>query len=133
MWTVQGAGSDIWGTSDQFHYVWQSLAANGTVSAHVTSQTNTSGWAKAGVMLRLSSDPAAPFYAAFVTPSNGLAVQYRATAGANASQASLITGNTPVYLQIARTGTTFTAYTSTDGIVWTAVPGSSITLASLSG
>ena len=133
VWTVQGAGSDIWGTSDQFHYAWQSLAGDGTVSTHVTSQTNTSAWAKAGVMLRLSSDPAAPFYALYVTPSNGLSVQYRATAGASASQAALISGNPPVYFQIARAGTNFTAYTSTDGITWTLVPGSKVTLASLSG
>src|SRR5206468_11474085 len=54
-WTIQGGGNDIWGMADQFHFVSQALAANGRVSARVVSQTNTTGWAKAGVMLRQSS------------------------------------------------------------------------------
>jgi len=61
-WTVAGGGGDIWGTSDQFHYVWQTVAGNGTASAHVTSQTVTGSSAKAGVMFRASTDPGAPFY-----------------------------------------------------------------------
>src|SRR5881275_2432731 len=61
-WTVKGAGGDIWNTSDQFHFVWQSLAADGSIAAHVLSQMNTDGWAKAGVMLRQSTDAASPYY-----------------------------------------------------------------------
>ena len=45
----------------------------------------------------------------------------------------LITGAAPTYLEIARAGSTFTAYTSPDGSTWTAVPGSSVTVASLTG
>jgi len=30
---LEGAGNDIWNASDQFHFVWQSLAADGSVSA----------------------------------------------------------------------------------------------------
>ncbi|MGZ3639326.1 MAG: hypothetical protein ACXVCX_15975, partial [Ktedonobacterales bacterium] len=133
VWTVQGAGSDIWGSSDQFHYVWQSMPGNGTFSVRVTNQTNSSGWAKAGVMLRLSNNPAAPFYALYITPGNGLSVQYRATAGVNANQLVNVAGAAPVYLRVSRSGTTFTAYTSTDGVTWTALAGSTITLSSLSG
>src|SRR5258708_9643566 len=71
-WTIQAGGSDIYGTSDQFHFVSQALAADGSVSAHVVSQQNTSSWAKAGVMLHQSSDPASMYYAVFVTPGNGI-------------------------------------------------------------
>src|SRR5262249_12603373 len=28
-WTVQGSGNDVWGTFDQFHFVWQPLATGG--------------------------------------------------------------------------------------------------------
>src|SRR5207248_10997888 len=85
-WTVQGTGYDIWNASDQFHFVWQSLAADGSASAHILSQTNTSTWAKAGVMLRQSTDPGSPYYVALVTPGNGIVVQYRTTQGGNAIQ-----------------------------------------------
>ncbi len=61
-WSVSGGGGDIWGTADSFHLVNQTLAADGTVTAHVTAQSNTSVWAKAGVMLRGTTDPGSPYY-----------------------------------------------------------------------
>jgi hypothetical protein len=132
-WTVQGAGGDIWGASDQFHFDYQSLPGDGAASAQVTSQTNTDGWAKAGVMLRASADAGAAYYAAFVTPGNGVVVQLRSAAGASATQVVQITGAVPAYLKVARAGTTFTAYTSADGVTWTPVAGSVVTLANVSG
>jgi outer membrane protein assembly factor BamB len=127
-WTVQGGGTDIFGTADQFHYIYQSLAGSGSISAHADSQTNTSAWAKAGVMLRQTSDPGSPFYDAVVTPGNGIVVQYRATQGGGSSQKAAIGGVAPAYLLVADAAGTFTAYTSNDGATWTAIPGSSVTL-----
>jgi hypothetical protein len=98
------------------------------VSARVISQTNTSQWAKAGVMLRQSSAANAAFYAAFVTPGNGLTVQYRTAAGATAQEAVRLHGTVPVYLKVAHSGSVYTAYTSSDGSTWTAISGSSVTL-----
>jgi len=127
-WTVRGAGGDIWGTADQFHFVWQALTGNGNMHARVTNQTNTSSWAKAGVMLRGSFDRRAPYYFAFVTPGHGISVQFRATFGASATQAINRAGITPAYLEVLRAGNTYTAFVSTDGVQWTAVAGSSVTL-----
>jgi hypothetical protein len=127
-WTVQGAGSDIFGTADQFHYVWQTLPGDGGVSAQVVSQTNTSSWAKAGVMLRQTTDPGSAYYAVYVTPSNGIAVQYRKSQGGGAVQLATLTGTVPTYLKVSRTGTTFTAYASSDGVTWTPIAGSSVTM-----
>jgi hypothetical protein len=128
-WTVQGSGYDIWNGTDQFHYAWQSLTGDGSLSAHLTFQINSSAWAKAGVMLRASTDPGAPFYALFVTPVNGMVVDYRASQGANAAQAApALSGGVPAYVRVARAGGTFSAYTSSNGITWTLVPGSSVNL-----
>ncbi len=127
-WTVLAGGSDIWGTFDQFHYAWQSSSSNGSVSARVTSQTTTDPWAKAGVMLRQTSDPSSPYYALFVTPGNGIVVQYRATQGDITHQPVPISGTTPTYLKVSRSGTSFSAYTSTNGTTWTLVAGSTVTL-----
>ncbi len=131
-WTIQAGGTDIFGISDQFHFAWQTLSADGSVSARVVSQTNSSSWAKAGVMLRQSSDPGSPYYAVLVTPGNGIVVQYRKAQGGNTTQIAAIAGTVPVYLAVARSGTIYTAYTSSDGVNWTAVAGSSVTL-SMSG
>lgn len=131
-WSLLGGGGDIWAMADAFHYVSEPLAANGSISAHVTAQANTSAWAKAGVMLRVTTDPASPYYAAFVTPSNGIVVQWRSAQGGGSTQIST-TGTVPVYLEVVRTGTSFTAYTSANGTTWTAVPSSTVTLANITG
>ena len=84
-------------------------------------------------MIRDSFDPGSPYYAVYVSPGNGVLVQSRDAAGDNSVQETSIPGNTPVYLQITRTGTTFTAATSTDGVNWTPIAGSSASLPSLTG
>src|SRR6185312_12940603 len=115
-WTVQGSGYDVWNADDQFHYVWQSLPGDGSVSAQVTAQSNTDPWAKAGVMVRVSTDPGASFYAVFVTPGNGIVVDYRAGQSSNVIQAgSTLSGTVPAYLRVTRAGSIFTASTSKNG------------------
>jgi outer membrane protein assembly factor BamB len=127
--TLKGAGQDIWGVADQFRFVWQQMAGNSTISAHILAQTNTNSQAKAGIMLRSSIDANAPYYAAFVTPGAGLIVQYRSVPGLDTH--IFATDNkisAPIYLQVARWNNIFTTYTSTDGVNWTPVAGSSIAI-----
>ncbi len=131
VWAVMGSGADIAGASDQFHFVWQPLAGNGSVSARVTGQTGTGTFAKAGVMIRADTTAGAPFYDAVVEPRGGtnLQVQYRPTAGATVVAVTDVAGPLPAYVRVTRVGDTFTAYTSTDGLAWVAVPGTAITFA----
>jgi outer membrane protein assembly factor BamB len=131
-WNVTGFGNDIWGTADSFHFVNQPLAADGSISAQIVSQTNSSAWAKGGLMMRLTTDPGSPYYAVFATPGNGIAVQWRSAQGGTTSQVSTA-GTVPLYVKIARSGTSYSAYTSPDGSTWTLVPGSTVTLANLAG
>jgi hypothetical protein len=132
-WTIQGGGPDIWGTADAFHFVWQSLPGDGSVSTAVTSLSASDPNAKAGVMIRGSTDPAAPYYAAYVTQGNGVVVQIRTGQAVAATQIATLSGTTPVYLKVTRTGTTFSAATSSDGVTWTPVSGSSISIPNLGG
>src|SRR2546429_7260833 len=61
-----------------------------------------------------------------LTPGNGIAVQYRPSAGAAVVHVlSGVGGPAPVYLQAARAGNVFTTYTSNDGLSWTVLPGRS--------
>jgi outer membrane protein assembly factor BamB len=131
-WSVTGGGSDIWGSADAFHFVWQPLAADGSITARVFSQTSSSAWAKGGLMMRASTDPGSPYYAIFATPGNGIVVQWRALQGSNTGQVATA-GTAPVFLEVTRTATTFSAATSPDGTTWTPVPGSSVSLPNLSG
>ncbi len=132
--------------ADQFHFISQPLAADGTVTARVVTSSNGGTWAKGGVMLRASAgdpDPSAPYYGVFMTPNNGSAatgvdVQWRATEGASTNQI-LVNGALPNYLRIVRwtdtsaSVTYYQAQTSPDGTTWTAVPGSLQPMASLTG
>jgi hypothetical protein len=127
-WTINAGGADITGTSDQFRYVWQTLSGDGSVVAHVASQANTSTGAKAGPMFRAGTDPGAPEYSVLVSPGQGIKVQVRKTQGGNTSKLANPTGTVPAYLKITRSGSTFTAYTSADGVTWTLIPGSTATL-----
>jgi len=127
-WTVTGGGQDIGGTADQFHFVWQGLPGNGSVSARVVSQTITGPWTKAGVMVRADTTASAPFYAVVLIGTT-FQVDIRATAGGGMVNPAGTTSATPAYFKITRAGDTFTAYTSGDGVSWAVVPNSRFTFA----
>ncbi len=124
VFTLQGAGIDIWGTYDQFQYAYQSLNGDGSIIARVTSQTNTDPWAKAGVMIKESATANANYVMMAVTPGNGLDMQY--TFNGNVYGGTYTFPN--VWLKVSRAGNTFTAYKSTDGTSWTTVGSTTVTM-----
>jgi hypothetical protein len=133
LWTFTAGGADIWGTQDAFDYTCQTLSlGSGSISARVASLSTSNAWAKTGPMLRTTLDPGSPYYGVFVTPGNGVAVQWRSAQGGNTSQVR-IAGVVPLYLQALQTGTTFSAFTSQDGQTWTLVPNSTVTIDALGG
>jgi len=56
-WTVQGSGADIWGTSDSFQFVHQTMTDSGRVEARISDLQNTNPFAKVGVMVRAGLGP----------------------------------------------------------------------------
>src|SRR5258705_12583263 len=79
--TVEGAGADIWGNSDQFRYVYQQVTGDIDIRAHVVSLENTNAWAKAGLMLRETPAANAAHTSLVVTGANGTLFFQRATTG----------------------------------------------------
>jgi hypothetical protein len=118
IFVVQAAGTDISGTADQFRFVYQTLDGDGEIVARVESLDRTHPWAKAGVMIRdeLTADARHAFM--MVTAEKGLAFQRRYREGGAAVQLDTGTGTTPHWLKLRRTGSTFSAYSSTDGTKW---------------
>ncbi len=116
--TVYGSGADIFGTSDEFHFMYQTLDSDGEIVARITSQTDTDAWAKAGVMIRESLGANASYAFAALTPSNGVNFQARSATGANATGISSIGNTAPTWIKVARVGDTFTASYSSDGVAW---------------
>lgn len=128
VFTVKGGGNDIWGTNyatlDQSHYVSQPLSGDGSIVARVTAQTNTSAWAKSGIMIKQSNTADAPYALLAVTPSNGIVFQSNFKNSVSGGASSTL----PIWLKLTRSGSTVTAYTSPDGNTWTQVGSTSLTL-----
>jgi hypothetical protein len=127
--TVKGAGADIWGNADAFHYVYQPVNGNVEIIARIASLTNTDGWAKGGVMIRETIAANSKHAMVAATASNGVAFQRRAsTAGVSEHTAS--TGTVPVWLKLTRVDNLFTASQSTNGTTWTTIGTATITMTS---
>lgn len=128
-WTIQGGGTlNIPETADQFHFVWQPLIGNGSMSVRVVSQTLNSYHAKAGIMIRQNTGAGSIYYAVYVTPFEGIGVESRDFTDLNNALDTNTDAAGPVYLQVTCTGNTFSAYSSYDGVNWTLINGSSVTL-----
>jgi hypothetical protein len=53
VWTVQGSGEDIFDVTDQFHFAYQPVRGDASLTARFLSlQGGSSEWAKAGLMVR---------------------------------------------------------------------------------
>ena len=119
--TVKGAGADVWGTADAFHYAYTTLTGDGSIAARVASTSNTAAWVKAGVMIRATLDANSAHGFMLVSYGKGLAFQRRtATGGTSTSTAGALAG-APYWVKLVRAGNVFTAYQSPDGVSWTLV------------
>jgi xyloglucan-specific exo-beta-1,4-glucanase len=121
VYTVNGAGSDVQGTSDQFQFAYLSLTGNGTITARVDSVENTDAWAKAGLMFRntLDANSANAFLA--LTPGNGVTFQSRSSANGNTNWMNTSGLSAPYWVRLTRSGNNFTAYRSVNGVDWTQI------------
>jgi Putative Ig domain/IPT/TIG domain/FG-GAP-like repeat len=126
--SVTAGGIDIWDKSDQFHFVYQSLAGDGEIVARVASLQNTDPWTKAGVMIRESLTANARNAFMLVSAANGMRFQQRATAGGVTTSAAAGAGAAPQWLRLVRSGNRLTGYTSPDGSTWTAQSSATLTL-----
>ncbi len=126
--TITASGADIWGLSDQFHFVYQQVSGDVDVIARVDSVAMAHAWSKAGVMIRASLAPDAAHGFALVSAGRGAAFQRRTLdSGSSTSTAGpLVTP--PEWVRLMRIGTRVTAYASTDGTTWSTIGSSTIAL-----
>jgi RHS repeat-associated protein len=125
--TVNAAGWQIGSTADGMHFVYQPLSGDGTIVARVISVDPSGTYAQAGVMIRETLASNATMAYVGNTPQYGNTYfTYRTTTGASANSSQL-TAPIPYWVELVRSGSTFTAYMSSDGVSWTQV-GSSETI-----
>jgi hypothetical protein len=85
---------------------------DGEINAEVTHLDNSSPFAKAGLMIRASTDPSAPHVTLDVKPDGGLEFMTRGVAGGQTTVVASDTNAFPVFLILQRSGSTITAWYS---------------------
>jgi hypothetical protein len=123
---LQGSGADIWGTADAFNFASTNTAGDTILITRVTTVQDTDPWAKAGLMFRSDTTAGAMFANMFVSPGNGVSLQWRATAGGQCGWAGSSSVIAPVWLKLVRSGTNFTGYYGSDGVNWTQAGATSV-------
>jgi hypothetical protein len=121
VWTVKGAGADVWGTADQFRYVSMPLAGDGEIVARVASLQNVDAWTKGGVMMRDALGAGSAQATMFASALKGTAFQRRVTAGGLSTSTSGPAAFAPYWVKMVRIGASFTGSVSADGVTWTQV------------
>jgi hypothetical protein len=118
---MNGTGTDIWGTADQFHFAYKQLSGDGSMIARVESIDRTADWAKCGVMIRVSLDAASAYADCVVAAVGTASFQQRLANGGDSASTDVAGRAAPYWVKITRSTNTFTAALSPDGVTWTPV------------
>lgn len=122
VFTVQGAGTQIYGTADAFNFVYQPLTGDGNVIARLVSVQGGSGYVSAGVMIRNTLDPASANAKTADWPTyNGIFFDLRTVSGGSTSEPGNVSATLPYWVKISRSGSAFSSYASPDGVTWTQI------------
>lgn len=127
---VVAGGSDIWDTSDEFHFVYQKRTGDFDVAVNVQRLDAVHDFSKAGLMARESLDGNSKTIQINTNPDSfpGLA-QYQAerrpaTGGLTISWGTFPGTELPnAWMRLKRSGDIFTGYHGTDGMNWTRYAG----------
>ena len=112
---VSGAGANIWGSKDEFHYVWRRIPGDFSLTAtvHFPKQEPPSH-RKAALMARQSLAGDAPYADAVVHGSGLTELQFREAAG-DLTHAIRFPIDAPVRIRLERKAGWFTMYAAREG------------------
>jgi regulation of enolase protein 1 (concanavalin A-like superfamily) len=128
VFTLTGAGADIWGAADAFHFTYQRLTGDGEIVARVATVSATNAWHKVGVMIRHDLTPGSAHGLMLVSSGKGLAFQRRVAANGVSTSTPGPLLAAPSWVKIARAGNVITAFYSNDGTTWNVVGSDTIAM-----
>ncbi|MBA3231611.1 MAG: hypothetical protein H0T05_02215 [Acidobacteria bacterium] len=128
VYTVRGAGADIWGTADAFHFAYREISGDGRIVARVTGLNDTHRWAKAGVMIRESLTAGSRHAMMVTSPSMGMAFQRRPSTSGESVQTAGSGSAAPQWVALERSGNVIFAHESSNGVNWTLVGSQTIAM-----
>jgi hypothetical protein len=127
VFTLVASGADIAGTTDAFHYIYQSASGNSSILGEVAVEELVNPAAKTGLMFRNSLDPADMEASVLVTPNNGIIFESRSAYGSITSSTTNANLAAPYWLQLTRNGNSFVASCSSNAVNWTSL-GTAVTI-----
>jgi len=117
-YTLKASGWGVWSGVDSFHFAYQLLDGDGQLTARVTQVGGEAPRMSAGVMLRASLEPSAPFTAAMLEPSGQVRLKSRPRPKQDATPDENDAAKPVAWVRLTRAGDTITAYGSKDGQFW---------------
>ncbi|MES2980779.1 MAG: MBG domain-containing protein [Verrucomicrobiota bacterium] len=115
------AGSGVIGnTSDKLRFTYQTLSGDGEITARIINLQNTD-ISLAGVMIRDSLAPNSKQAFMGVTGFNDYRLIRRTSTGGNINTSNKFGNGSIMWVRLIRSGTTITAYKSSDGTSWSSV------------
>ena len=128
--TIDASGADIWGQSDQFHFVYQQVTGDVDMIARVDSVVDDRRVGQGRHHDQVVAGCRCRARVCVRNGGNGTAFQSRAQdAGASAHVAGPATA-APAWVRLMRTGTKVTAFSSSDGATWSTIGSATIALGS---
>ncbi|HUL28253.1 MAG TPA: ABC transporter permease subunit [Streptosporangiaceae bacterium] len=110
---------------DEFYFVRQPLAGNGSITVRVTSlapqsQSVRAPWSKAGIIIKDGTGQGSAYAAMMATGGHGVRMQWNYT-GDTPGLPGAVSAASPRWLRLTRDGDTITGYDSADGAHWAQV------------
>lgn len=131
VYTITAGGANIGGTADQFHFVYREITGDIDIKARVNSLLAVDPATKAGVMIRGSLSPSAPYAYTVITGGAGYGFERRPTAGGSSAATPAGSGVAPGWVRLVRRGQRIESYRSADGQSWTLIESLDISLPSV--
>ena len=129
-YAITAGGADIWGTTDQFRFVYRPFTGDVDIRARVNSLEAVDAHSKAGVMIRGALTANAPYAYSFISGTAGSTFEWRLATGSASGGAPYTPGTAPTWVRLVRTGSRFDSFRSSDGQTWTLIESIDIALPS---
>lgn len=114
-YTIAGAGANIWGSHDAFHFVWKQMRGDFIVTARAAFLgAGVNAHRKLGWMARQSLSDGSPHVSAAVHGDGLLSLQYRRSEGGPTEEQSSDQNGADI-VQLERRGSTYILSTARDG------------------
>jgi hypothetical protein len=118
---LYGSG-EMGGDADKEFMVYQELCGDGQITARVASQSGSSDWAVAALVMRRSTAAQAQFFQISVSRVGVYQRLQRDLDAATVNNAGYVAAGAARWMRLNRTGDVFTPYYSSNGSTWTQGP-----------